>query len=210
MGSNTLTTTTDHEVTNSDMWHQEKLALVGDIMPRNSSGVVENEAANLGSPTERWSVLACDNLVFDDIGPLNYEISSSCGSFSTSSKNLIDITNLSVTITTTGRPVMVVLVPDGSTDTSYVASHVTTQTANNIGCIAISRNGDIVFNNYLKYVSKLSIFTKVAYDIRMPPGSISVLDFVEAGTHNYKARARTLYDYGQTQALYCKLLAYEL
>lgn len=41
------------------------------------------------------------------------QISSSCGAAATSSTSYVAVTNLSVTITTTGRPVMVFLQPDG-------------------------------------------------------------------------------------------------
>jgi hypothetical protein len=43
------------------------------------------------------------------------QISSSSGSFSTTSASFTAVTNLSVTITTSGRPVMLMLQPDGNT-----------------------------------------------------------------------------------------------
>ena len=55
---------------------------------------------------------------WEDIGRIggSYASSSSCGNFSTSSTTYVDVTNLSVTITTVGRPVLILLVGDGTTN----------------------------------------------------------------------------------------------
>lgn len=46
------------------------------------------------------------------------QLSSSCGAFTTSSTSYVDVTNLTVTITTTGRPVACQLVSDGTNSTT--------------------------------------------------------------------------------------------
>lgn len=51
---------------------------------------------------------------------LNQQESSSCSAFSTTSTSLVDVTNLSITITTNGRPVMIILRPNHSSQESTI------------------------------------------------------------------------------------------
>lgn len=53
---------------------------------------------------------------------MNYAISSSCGTFTTGTGTLDPITNLSVTLTTSGGPVILRLIDDGSGSGGYVYS----------------------------------------------------------------------------------------
>jgi hypothetical protein len=53
------------------------------------------------------------------LAALNYQLSSSCGTFSATNQADMDITNLSVSITTTGRPILIGLMSDGSSDGSH-------------------------------------------------------------------------------------------
>lgn len=56
------------------------------------------------------------------VGSGGIAISGSSGAFSTSSASYVSVTNLSVTITTTGRPVFLLLESDNSGNTSYVSA----------------------------------------------------------------------------------------
>ena len=58
-------------------------------------------------------------------GTLNYQLSSSCGSFSTSSTSYTAVTNLTASITTNGRPVYVSLVPAESSEAKFEQSSAT-------------------------------------------------------------------------------------
>ena len=53
----------------------------------------------------------------DSSSSQNFQQSASCGSFSSTSSSFVDVTNLSVSITTTGRRVCIHIVPDGGTTT---------------------------------------------------------------------------------------------
>lgn len=48
------------------------------------------------------------------LAALGQQVSTSCGGFTTASSSFVDITNLTVTITLTGRPVMLMLMADGN------------------------------------------------------------------------------------------------
>jgi hypothetical protein len=62
----------------------------------------------------------------DMLGAVNYSKSSSCGSFSGSSTSYADITNLSTSITTTGKPVMLYFESASTTTGSNISSTATT------------------------------------------------------------------------------------
>lgn len=49
-----------------------------------------------------------------NLAPVGQQISSSCGAFFTTSTSFVSVTNLSVTITTSGRPIMLMIQPDGT------------------------------------------------------------------------------------------------
>lgn len=55
--------------------------------------------------------LANNTITRNQEAAVGQQVSASCGSFSTTSATTVDVTNLTVTITTTGRPVMVFLQP---------------------------------------------------------------------------------------------------
>jgi hypothetical protein len=59
------------------------------------------------------------------IAAVGQQVSSSCGSYLTTSTSYANVTNLSVTITTTGKPVELSLIPDGTSSGSSLGSNVT-------------------------------------------------------------------------------------
>jgi hypothetical protein len=139
-------------------------------------------------------------------------ISDSSGNFNTTSTSNVDITNNSVTITTSGRPVFVGIVPDGSTQSQIAVTDGTDGTSINPGMyltlvrdatnIAVCRQNSFVALPFggpdvLNLVS-LGVFP-----------SIFVIDAVAAGTYTYKSRVRA--DSGTTAYVVgCKLIVYEL
>lgn len=128
------------------------------------------------------------------------QISESSGSFVTSSTSPVDVTNLSVTITTTGRPVMLFLQGNGNVDSS-VFLEGTIQTSCRVsfvrGATTICR-GNVATNS-----------SSGDATIGVPPGSFTHLDVIAAGTYTYKVQAMMTLG----QHLYvtqCRLVAYEL
>ena len=100
----------------------------------------------------------------------NTAVSTSCGNFSTTSASLTDVTNLSAAITTSGRPVLVMLISDGTGSSTYVSD------AAQVGHIAILRGA-----------------SKVADWIIQSTGAVPIafihFDAPVAGTYTYKAQA---------------------
>jgi hypothetical protein len=125
------------------------------------------------------------------------QISSSSGAYSTSSGSYVDVTNLTVTITTTGRPVMLALIGDGSGLGSTVGNIAN---ASSSGIIRLLRGATVMYD-YL--------YGHSAY-FNMPPGAFKHFDPVAAGTYTYKIQAKVDSGAVAVYVQYCKLFAWEI
>lgn len=112
-------------------------------------------------------------------------ISSGSSTFSTGSATPVDITNLSVTITTTGRPVMVFVQSDAAAAAGSNLAYIGAGTA------APGQHGSAFY--YIKNGSTIIAITTVDAttnsnaQILIPP-DVRCLDFPVAGTYTYKAQ----------------------
>ena len=142
-------------------------------------------------------------------GPLNYGISTSCAVFSTPSPSLVDVTNLSVTITTTGRPVVLMLVQDGTAGASQIYGF-RTPTASPAVCeilLGFTRGGSLIAQSFMQS-DLVNLNSSVSYGI--PASSFQHFDPVAAGTYTYKAQIAALTTSTSAVMQYAKLVAYEL
>lgn len=128
------------------------------------------------------------------------QISSSSSNFNTASATPVDVTNLSVTITTTGRPVVIALIPDGSTQ-AYLRVEAASGTA--------SQQLDIVRGSTTISSSRNDLTASGGLVSRIPVSSIWFLDPVAAGTYTYKIQTALLSGIIAYVAN-AKLVAYEL
>lgn len=130
--------------------------------------------------------------------------SNSSGSFSTTSTSFVDVTNLSVTIVTSGRPVHLVLVSDGATLVSYV------QAFNSSGTSSVAR---FRFVRDATNLDELQLNAQAVgattSGTGVPPGAISFIDFPGSGTYVYKLQGKVATS-GQCIVENVKLVAYEL
>jgi hypothetical protein len=116
------------------------------------------------------------------------------------------VTNLSVTITTTGRPVYVGLVPTTNNLSSYVGGQ---SGSPNGGLVQIYGSFVRDGTNYLSApLSSLSAPSQY-YNIEIPPSAFNMIDFPPAGTHSY---AFGVFPSNGTTGFVkgCMLVAYEL
>jgi hypothetical protein len=144
-------------------------------------------------------------LMPDNKEPVNYLISDSSGTFSSTSASLVDVTNLSVTIQTSGRPVYLLLISDNS----GIASAIECNSAS-----AVSVLGNFTFVRNGVEISRYSVATGVHASNtnvfnRLPASAMQLLDIVSAGTHTYKVQVAS--PSGSTVFVKSsKLIAYEL
>lgn len=117
---------------------------------------------------------------------LGQQISASCGNFTTSSTSAVNVTNLSVTITTTGRPVMVGLIPDvAATGFGVQISSVSSSLCGGTVYILGGASGATALANYVLQGTGNS----TDKCLELVPASIYYIDVVAAGTYTYKAQA---------------------
>lgn len=133
-------------------------------------------------------------------------ISADSGANSITGLTYADVTNLSVTITTSGRPVCLALISSG------------VETGNGFSIDALSgASSDSMLK--LKYVRDLTDIAFVRVSAAESGGSSSVeagganfmhIDTPSAGTYTYKLQARVLNSGDSGNVNYAKLIAYEL
>lgn len=122
-------------------------------------------------------------------------LSGSSGSFSTTSLTPADVTNLSVTITSTGRPIQIGLVCDET----------------NAFC-RFSIGGGGTATIFIYRDSTLISSNDILGDISIPPSSVNMTDFPAAGTYTYKIQLGLAFQPGGAQAFlqFARLCVYEL
>lgn len=127
---------------------------------------------------------------------LGQQISSSSGTFTTTGTSYVDATNLSVTITTTGRPVFVGIIGDPETaNRTYFFAGSNVQPS-----IKILRNGSQIYSTtYYSESSTAQISTVGIFTIDAP----------SAGTYTYKVQMSSSGG-GQVGVVDAKLIAFEL
>lgn len=144
------------------------------------------------------------------------QVSASSGTFSSNSSTLVDVTNLSVTITTTGRPVMLCLVNDGASGTGgYLGAYQATNVDNGpLAEFAILRDATSIAKHTIWGSATAAPAGQYVAIHRVPVSSIVHLDVPAAGTYTYKVQARyasfTVTSDMYAEVYYAKLVAYEL
>ena len=132
-----------------------------------------------------------------NLSAVGQQISSSSGSFSTSSATYVAVTNLSVTITTSGRPVMLILQSDGTSLNG--GGYFQTSSGSSAG-ITILRGASNIYYSAFGGLSG-AISTLVS-------SSIQMLDTPSAGTQTYSVQV--LSSSGPLFVYQTVLVAYEL
>lgn len=129
-------------------------------------------------------------------------ISTSSGTFSTTSSSFVDVTNLSVTISTTGRPVRLDIVP-GTSATNQGAFRVTHTSTGDIEGVLTMLRGTVTVA-----ITRVGNYGTTTPAITVPP-YMGVIDSVSAGTYTYKLQAKRSAG-TSVFVTNCHLVAYEL
>lgn len=133
-------------------------------------------------------------ITYPALGPLNSVLGLSSGGYASNSGTYDPVPNQSVTITTTGRPVMITWVSDTQVASFNTASYF----------------GGQATNMQLYRDSTLIAFSRIGSNaaIQIPPGSFQQIDFPPAGTYTYGILAASIG--GNFEANYVMMLVYEL
>lgn len=151
--------------------------------------------------------IANTTITKDKLAALGQQISASSGLFATSSSTFVDVTNLSVTITTVGRPVFIGLIPDGDTSTGSYLAASSNGGASEECRMAIFRDATQISETLIRPQSGGGL------PFNIPPGAIFMIDTPAAGTYTYKVQANGdafTPPNPTTEVTNCLLIAYEL
>jgi hypothetical protein len=118
-------------------------------------------------------------------GSKGQQISNSSGSYTNATSVIGDVTNLSVTITTTGRPVM--LMCQGNTSGGGITITSAAGATSTFGQLIYRRDStDLYAADYA--IQAANGAGTIAY--KVPPSAFAYVDAVAAGTYTYKVRAQ--------------------
>lgn len=160
-------------------------------------------AADIASDAVTTAKILDANVTKAKLAAVGQQISSSCGTFSTSSASYVDITNLTVTITTTGRPVYIGLMCTQG-QVGYLIIQNTSSGSAARADIGFLRDSTDIFQApvYIAAAGATQITSLVTL------AGYSTVDPVAAGTYTYKAQAKLVSGTG-FNAVQAKLIAYE-
>lgn len=130
--------------------------------------------------------------------------SASCGSFTTASTSYVDVTNLSINLATSGRPIEIKLIPDGGGSVSGVSADDFGSSGTAQTLLRILRDGSPIA--YFRVQTRGSAGTFV----QVPPACINYLDRPVAGTYAYKLQASVASASDFAYIDNCTLMAYEI
>ena len=133
------------------------------------------------------------------------QISSSSGGFGTLSGSFVSVTNLSVSITTTGRPVMLMLIPDGSANNVEFGPFSSSNGITPQGFFQFTRGGSSLGAVFLSGTTSPASGTVFAGGLNPLPVQ---LDTPSAGTYTYAFQMKA--GGGQMNCQWVELVAYEL
>lgn len=137
---------------------------------------------------------------------IGQQISSSCGnSACNGSASFVDVTNLSVSITTTGRPVFVGLISDGGGTQAFFGA-TRSNTASALALFTILRGATEISRVAVNIAGADSSPNPLTTYI--PVGALFHIDVVGAGTYTYKVQQNGTT--GTACVNQAKLIAYEL
>ena len=132
-----------------------------------------------------------------NVGVGGLAISGSCGqAFNVNSNDFVDVSNLAVTLATTGRPVFVGLIADGSTNSAYLEASTAGGGAIFFAAIVRDSTNTVAISQGRGYST-----------YRAPPGVVYTVDTPSFGSHTYKVQA---YAGNQGNVSNVRLIAYEL
>ncbi len=137
--------------------------------------------------------------------PSNSVLSSSSGNFAVTGGVLTDVTNLKITVTTTGRPVILNLQPDGSSNNAYIADNQSSAvTIAYLRGVGSSPSSYTVIANF-----QASPTTSGGYDV-FPSNPFIDTTTPGPGIYTYKVQVGNSGTSDQSVVHFCKFVAVEL
>lgn len=138
------------------------------------------------------------SITINKMGATNSVVSSSCGTFTITGTS-VQVTNFSLSITTTGRPVLIIISSAATSTAPYVSGCINGIGSSNSPYFYLNRNG-----------SGIATWGYVASAFDVIPLSYQYLDFVSAGTYIYSLNAKNFNFSGDLLLVNCKMTVMEI
>lgn len=146
------------------------------------------------------------------VGVRGVAVSGSCGSFTTTSSSYVDVTNLSVQIVTSGRPVELKLINNGSGQASFGIQADFDSATSGIAYFAIHNGTSVVAEYEMAFTATQNLD---GLTLKLPASALSHTasgSSAAAGTYTYKIQAKLVSGTGGATVYVsnCVLIAYEI
>lgn len=164
------------------------------------TGAVDFSTGSINSGSANKVIDAYTRTTGTSVSARGVAISADSGAFSLTSNTMTDITNLSVTITVTSRPVVIKVLPKNDSS------------ANSSSFVCPANTTDSLQIQILRAGSKIAMAV-MRSSAASAPADIPYFETVDnpgAGTFTYKAQVRSIPSATAISVNYCVLVAYEL
>lgn len=152
-------------------------------------------ATQIANSTITTTQIATQTLAPINMASANWQSSASSGNWVSTTTSYTQVTNMSVTITSTGRPIMIWLDQyPGSVSPGYIFHN--TPSTNSVGYFQITHNASTVVNS-------------VALGCVMPPSTVFYVHSALPGAHTYTLQGKAQAGYG-IGVFACRLNAMEI
>lgn len=184
------------------------IAVSANVIGIPAGGVGTTQLGSLSVTTAKIAAAAVTN---EKLAALNYNLGSSSGAYTTSSSSYVSVPFLTATITTVGRPVLLMIQPDGTGNDGYVG--VQAQSSGGNASISLEFRQDssdvCVFTETFQMTDG-GMLADDLVKVYAAPGRFTFLDTTaSAGAHTWSVRVKLTA--GTLVAInYCKLVAIEL
>jgi hypothetical protein len=169
-------------------------------IPASKSFLALDTSGNISGYASINQGISRSNLV-----AVGQQVSSSCGSFLTSSATPVSVTNLSVTITTSGRPVIIALIPDGTAGAQMGMGNNSGAPAGTFYVLCL--RGIVTISTSQYFNAALTTSGAALF----PPPGVLFIDTPTSGTYTYSIKAEIASGNSSFGVIdNCVLFAYEL
>lgn len=186
-------------ITNSGATGANTIASHITSIPATNANLIVNSITSINATPADTIAAARTRSVASTVGIGGVAISASSGIFGTTSLSPVQVTNQAVTITTSGRPVKIMIMSDGT---------------GNDSCFQVSDNGGgstggkfIITRTGVSW--DFPLFNDIG-NLQQIPASLSVVDPVGAGTYTYFLFSQSTIAGTTTTTKFVEIVAYEL
>lgn len=180
-------------------------AMASTIAPDGTSIAFSGTVLQIPTSGVTTIKIADANVTRPKLVAVGQQVSASSGAFDSTSNSYTPVTNLTGTITTTGRPVQIMFIPDGTGNDAYIGGDDSSSSTVSI-LYRIKRDTTVIAVVRVQSEHTGSSLARIA----IPPAALNTIDVVGAGTYTYTVEVITFTSADNSHTYYTKMVVYEL